>query len=159
MTLIVEDGTNVTGANSYVSVADLTSFVAARGITLSGDPEELLTQAMDYIETLQFQGTKLLFTQGLQWPRVNVWIDGWYNNADNIPKELKNGQIQVAIAIDQGNAPDADIPRYTDSEKVGDIEVHYAAGAPSTPVNVKVHNALYKLLAGGGAGGLKVSKA
>lgn len=159
MAIIVEDGTNVTGANSYVSTADLTEFATARGITLTDDPEQLLIQAMDYIETQQYQGTKLLFTQGLQWPRVNVWIDGWYNNANNIPKELKNGEMETAIAIDQGTAPDADVTRYAIREKVGELEVEYAANAPANTINKKINNWLYKLLAGGGSGGLKVSKA
>ncbi len=127
MTIIVEDGTNVSGANSYVSADDLTAFSLARGITVVGNAEQLLIQAMDYIETQQYQGSKVLFTQGLQWPRVNVWIDGWYNNITNIPKELKNGQMETAIAIDQGNAPDADVERFAIREKVGELEVEYAA--------------------------------
>ena len=159
MTIIVETGTIVPNANSYVSTADLTAYAIARDITLVGDPESLLIQAMDYIETQQYQGSKLSYTQGLQWPRVNVFIDGWYHDSNTIPKELKNGEMETAIAIDQGTAPDANIERFAIMEKVGDLQVQYAANAPSNTINKKIQNWLYKLLAGGGAGGLKVSKA
>lgn len=159
MAIIVEDGTNVTSANSYVTTAELTAYATARGVTLVTGAESLLIQAMDYIETQQYQGSKVLFTQGLQWPRVNVWIDGWYNNVTTIPKELKNGQMETAIAIDQGNAPNADVTRFAISEKVGELEVHYAPNAPANTINKKINSWLYKLLAGGGSGDLKVSKA
>ncbi len=160
MAIVVEDGTIVEGANSYVSTTELTAFASARSITLTAGAETLLIQAMDYIESLSYQGAKRNFTdQPLQWPRVNVYIDGWYNSVDHIPQQLKDGLCHVAIAIDEGNGPDADVPRFTRSERVGDLEVVYASGAPSTPINQKIHNSLWKLLSNSSGYGLKVNKA
>lgn len=109
MTIIVEDGSIVSNANSYVSEAELTSFATARGITLTNSTEELLIRAMDYIEALYFKGVKLTSTQSLQWPRAYVLIDNYYINTDVIPTELKNGLMHCAIAIDQDNDPLQDL--------------------------------------------------
>lgn len=154
MTIIVEDGTIVTGANSYVTEAELTAFATARAITLSSDytTEQLLILAMDYIESLEYKGVKRLYTQPLQWPRVDVWIDGYYNNADNIPKELKNGLMQTAIAISNGNNPLAETERKTVREKVGELEVEYASSSSSRTIDKKINSYLYKLLSGGNGG-------
>lgn len=147
--IIVEDGTIVAGANSYVSEADLTAFAAARGITLTSDEDDLLYQAMDYIEAKLYIGYKLTRDQALQWPRGDVKIDGYYIDSDTIPQELKNGLMQTAIAIDQSNDPLQDLPRSTKREKVGDIEVEYSDSATSVVINRKINAALWKLLASG----------
>lgn len=159
MAIIVEDGSIVTGANSYVSVADLTTFATARGVTLVDDEEMLLIKAMDYIEQLAYKGVKRTRDQGLQWPRVDVYIDGYYFDSDEIPQQLKDGLCHAAIAIDEGNDPLADEVRKTIREKVGDLEVEYAPGSVSAVYNKKILNVLNKLLEGGGSGMIKVSKA
>lgn len=161
MTIIVEDGTIVSGANSYASEAELSAFAAARNITLSGDytTEQLLITAMDYIESLYYKGVKLTYDQPLQWPRADVYIDGYYNSVDNIPKELKNGLMQAAIAVDSGNNPLQVEPRKTVREKVGELEVEYATGASSVVIDTKILSFLSKLLDGGsGAGQVNVGK-
>lgn len=154
MTIIVETGEITPNANSYVSEAELTAFLAARNITLSGDytTEQLLLIGMDYIESLSYKGAKLLYTQPLQWPRVDVIIDGYYNDIDNIPKELKNGLMQTAVAIDAGNNPQAVLVRKTIKEKVGDLEVQYSEGSNAAVIDPKIMSFLYKLLGAGGAG-------
>lgn len=158
MTIIVEDGSIVTGANSYVSTTDLITFATARGITLISDPESLLIQAMDYIEGLPFQGLKQTINQPLEFPRYRLWIDSYPIMSNFIPQQLKDGEMQTAIAIDQNNGPLQDQPRNTELEKVGDLEIRYSKNASSTTINVKIYNALYKLLNGGGANSLKVFK-
>jgi hypothetical protein len=154
MTIIVEDGTIVTGANSYVSEAELTAFASSRAITLSSNytTEQLLILAMDYIESLEYKGIKRLHTQPLQWPRVDVYIDGYYNNTENIPKELKNGLMQTAVAISNGYNPLAETIRKTVREKVGDLEVEYASSSSSRTIDKKINAYLYKLISGGNGG-------
>ena len=79
MTLIVEDGSRVAGANTYVSLAEFKAWADARLITYSSDSHvnANILRAMDYIEDLSFIGFKETETQSLQWPRVNVVIDGF----------------------------------------------------------------------------------
>lgn len=160
MTLIVENGTVIAGANTYVSVADATAYATARGYTFVGGVEQRLIQAMDYIEALPFQGIKQQMLQGLEFPRYRMYIDGYPLLSNTIPVQLINGQIQVAIAIDQGNSPLQDLPRMVTREKVGSIEVDYAVGSAAVVINTQIMNSLYKLLvAGGSTGTLRVSKA
>lgn len=159
MAIIVEDGSIVTGANSYVSTTDFTAFATARGVTLVEDEEILLIKAMDYIEQLNYKGVKRTRDQALQWPRVDVYIDGYYFDSDDIPQQLIDGLCQTAIAIDEGNDPLADQVRKTIREKVGDLEVEYAQSSVSAVANKKILNMLNKLLDGGGTGTIKVSKA
>lgn len=161
MAIIVEDGSIIENANSYVDTATFEAYAAARGITLTGDSEQLLIQAMDYIEGLSFQGRKSTQDQPLQWPRYGVIIDGYHVDSDVIPQELKNGQMQTAIAIDQGQSPLAPISQSAVRKKVGSIEIEYSSKGSSTPINRQIGNSLYKLLGSRqfGSGTIKVSKA
>lgn len=154
VTIVVEDGSIVPGANSYVSAADLTTYASNRGITLVGDPSILLIRAMDYIESLGYKGHKVSSAQPLQWPRYGVFIDSYYLDADYIPVELKNGLMQTAIAVDQGNDPLAVMTQGVKRERVDVIEIEYMDGSSSSPIIKQINAALYKLLGSGyGMGG------
>lgn len=161
-TLVVEDGTGVTSSNTYASSAEFDTYTTDRAITLSGSytNAELLILAMDYIESLEYKGYKVLSTQSLQWPRTGVYIDSYYNDDDTIPDELKNAQMQTAVAIDAGNNPLQTIPRQTVREKVGEIEVQYSSGANSVVIDKKISYFLRKLLKSGtgGSGNIGVDK-
>jgi hypothetical protein len=78
MAIIVEDGTLVANANSYVTVAEVDTYCENRGLTSwdsLGDEikEASLLRGMDFIETKPFKGGKSFFDNPLEWPRVN-----WY---------------------------------------------------------------------------------
>lgn len=152
MAITVEDGSIVSGANSYVSEAELTAYATARGVTLSTDTEQLLIRAMDYIESLEFAGYKWTNTQPLQWPRSNVWVDGYLTDADEIPDELKNGLMQTAMAIDDGEDPLQNLTRQTKSETAGPVSVEYMDGSAATTIVRKITAQLRKLLKGGVSG-------
>ena len=147
MAIIVEDGTIVAGANSYVSEAELTAYASARGVTLTGNTEALLLNAMDYIESLSYIGTKVSSTQPLQWPRYNVVIDGYYFPNNEIPEILKSGLMQTAMAIDSGTDPLSPIERPLSSATVGPVSVSWEKGQTSTLLR-KVISQLRKLLTG-----------
>lgn len=156
-TIIVEDGSVVTGANSYVSEAELTTYATDRGITITGEEDELLIQAMDYIESLAFKGIRWTKDQPLSWPRVDVFIDGYYQDVEDIPVQLKNGQMAVALAIDAGNGPLEALPRSVKRERVGELEVEYMDGTSPTIIERTINANLYKILANGSS--FKVTKA
>lgn len=101
-TLIIEDGTQVADANSYVDVAYLDSYAGDRGLTIpttQEDKEIFLLRAMDYIEARRndFQGSKVSADQSLQWPRKNVQIDCEDIEETVIPEELKKAQCQLVV--------------------------------------------------------------
>lgn len=147
MAIVVEDGTQVPGANSYVSEAELTAYATSRGVTLTGNTEALLLNAMDYIESLNFIGVKASLDQPLQWPRFDVVIDGYLFPSDEIPDLLKNGLMQTAMSIDAGTNPLSNIDRPLSSATVGPVAVTWEKGQTSTIIR-KVTAQLRKLLRG-----------
>lgn len=80
MTLLVEDGTGVDGAESYISVADADAYFSARGNAAwaaldTGAKEAALRNACDYMGAQYGQrwvGDRATATQSLDWPRANV---------------------------------------------------------------------------------------
>lgn len=151
MTIIVEDGSNVPNANSYLSLANIRTYASARGVTLSpvdATLEPLVIKAMDYIESKReyYQGMKTYPTQSLQFPRSEILYSDYYtgNVADTIgimiecvridndviPQILKDILCQVTMAINAG----VDFANYGQSqqsiikEKVGPLEVQYENG-------------------------------
>ena len=150
-TIIIEDGTVVPGANSYVTEAELTTYAADRGVTLTAATDVLLIKAMDYIESLSFIGTKYSKGQALQWPRSNVYIDGFYFVPTIIPPALQTGQIATALAIDSDNGPLATVGRSTKREKVDVIEVEYMSSAAAQPIVKTINAAMRKILVSGGS--------
>lgn len=161
VSIIVEDGSVVTGANSYVTTAQLQTYADNRNITISAsDLSELIIQSMDYIESLVYKGYKLTRDQALQWPRSGVMVDGYYLDSDTIPQELKNGQMAAALAVDAGNSPLATLERGKKRVRVeGAVEVEYFTSYSANTVRT-INSALWKLLdTSGGVNTFKVSKA
>lgn len=152
MAIIVEDGTGKTNSNSYVSEAELATYMTDRGLTLTGTAATLLIQAMDYIESQPFKGVKGSDTQALQWPRWGVVIDGYAIDTDEIPTLLKESQMEATIGIDGGNNPLANVERATKMEKVGEIEVEYMDGARDSVYVTAAETKLKKLLKMGSGG-------
>lgn len=148
-TIVVETGAIVANSNSYVSEAELTTFATARGITLTQDEDDLLVQAMDWLENLDFKGAKRTRDQSLQWPRVDVWIDGYYYSSETIPQQLKDGLCFAALAVDAGTDPMQDVERQVTMERVDSIEVQYTNASANKTISVKALHVLRKLMSGG----------
>jgi len=159
-TIIVEDGTIVANANSYVSTATLATYASDRGVTITGTQEDLLIKAMDYIESLNFIGLQLTEDQALSWPRSGARKKKiyWYDT-DEIPADLIDALCETALAIDAGNSPLNDLERATSKEKVGDIEVEYKDGSASSVIVKKINAKLKDLISSDGGIGFNVGKA
>lgn len=101
MALVIEDGTVVAGANSYIDLAYARSFAEARGVELSTDDSVVEVQvliAMDYLESLSYKGTRTEpDDQLLAWPRTGVTFDGRTFGPHTIPNQLKSAQAQLII--------------------------------------------------------------
>jgi hypothetical protein len=148
MALIVEDGSEVSGANSYVSVNDFVTWADARGLTYPAYPdiEQKIYRAMDYIESLSFIGQKNSETQALQWPRAYVLVDGYGVDSDEIPAQLKLAVYEaVKLEID-GDSKLTPTERETEKEKIGDIEVTYASSSGMKRQTPALTRALKKLV-------------
>lgn len=164
MALVIEDGTGLTDATSYVTAEELRAYAAARGLTLSDDDalvEPLAIQAMDYLEAMRgrYQGRKTFpGVQALQWPRTGVVLDCDYLLPDNIiPRELKAAQMQLAVEAFSGLSllPSSD-GRVVKREKVDVIETEYmtgkdldGVGRPSFPAVDALLEPLFNACGGG----------
>lgn len=157
MTLIVENGTIVANANSYVSDAEYVAFAAARGYTIGVDAtarEIELTKAMDYLEGHRdrFKGIKVNRNQPLQWPRVSVFIDGYQTDSNIIPSELKNAQMESAYQSISFNLSPSGKYQNVQSQKLGGLQVSYFNGGSYQGVQLKsVAVFLQELLKNGGS--------
>lgn len=88
-------------ANSYASEEDLASFAEIRGIELPDKLTPLLIKAMDYLEGLDWVGSKTDPRQPLAWPRVNVILDEYDFPPDEVPRQVITAQCMLAVeAID-----------------------------------------------------------
>ena len=105
--MIVEDGTGLTDANSYVSVEFADDYFSARGVSEWADletevKEQFLIKATDYIDSIfQWYGKKEFENQALRFPRVELHD---YEGAEisGIPLCLKQAVCDAAQIATNG---------------------------------------------------------
>jgi hypothetical protein len=156
MALIVEDGSQVAGAEAYASVADADAYFTARANTTwaalgTSAKEAALRLAADYIEAMygeRWQGERVTWTQALSWPRQGVVLDGVQLDYDVIPGALMRANVELALKASAGELL-ADQGAQVVSETVGPISVTYAAGARQATRYAYVENMLAALLDAG----------
>lgn len=132
MALIVEDGSIVSGANSYITESQLDTYATARGIDLVHDEEVLVLKAMDYFESFsgQFKGSLVSRDQPLCFPRSNIEVEGWYWSSSEIPRQVINAVLALCLEINDGEDPFNPSPadRPITRERIeGAIDVQYAS--------------------------------
>jgi len=169
MALEVEDGTAKSDAESYVSVAEASAYHSLRGNTLwatmsEGEMEAALRRATDYlVQTYrdQWAGYRATTTQALDWPREEVQIKDApalsYYASDQVPQGIKNACALMAFKAASGEL-DADQQPPVAREKVGPIEVEYAAGARPSVRYPAIDKMLEPFLRGG-RGSIPVARA
>jgi len=149
MALVIEDGSVVTGANSYVTLAEFKAWADSRDISYNADDNVLEAQilrAMDYIERLYFIGNKANENQPLQWPRTEALIDGYYADATEIPKEVKIAVYEATVVEAAGYSELEVQSRKTLRERVGDIEVQYAENSENRTITPALQYALNRIV-------------
>jgi hypothetical protein len=127
--IVVEDGTVVANANSYLSVADVPLFTLERGVTLSATDsvvEVQLVKAKDYINSREhhFVGARKSAAQTLAWPRIvggtDLLVPQKIREAQGFLVMASAGLIDILpVATEQPAFP-------IKSEKVGPLETAYA---------------------------------
>ena len=107
-TIVVENGTVVTGANSYVSMAEYIAYAATLNITVT-DSQVFQTQIIEagqFINGLEniLKGNTTTKTQPMAYPRNNLTdIANWSWANDEIPTQVKEAQMSLAIDINSGD--------------------------------------------------------
>jgi hypothetical protein len=135
--LVVEDGTGLADAESYLSVADFRAYCAARGMAVTTATDEVveqrLRQATDYIDTFaHYKGKRETTTQALEFPRSNLrdWSGILITGK---PRRVVFACAELAQRALTGTSllPDLDRGGKITSEAVGPISVSYAPDAPA----------------------------
>lgn len=158
MTLITEDGTGLSTAESFASVSAADTRLAAQGLTnwatlTTTEKEQALRRATAFMEQAyrgRWKGTRLLRAQALSWPRYGVVADTWYIESTIVPTEVVNTCIDLALKAAAGDL-NADLTRTVIREKVGPLETEYSPHAPESVRYRAADMALAPYLSGGGA--------
>ena len=183
--LILEDGTGVADANSYVDADTARQYASTRGIALPAVPvsgpdqvEIWLIKAAEYLDAQVWVASLATPTQGLQWPRVFTQpylnypylpflvlpfmypIDASYYV---VPSKLKAAQCQLAIEQFNGvtllpTTEGGYNSQFVTREKTDVIETNYSEklGTLTTPTMLIVNSLLRGLLVpGGGSGAIR----
>lgn len=103
--MIVEDGTGLSDANSYVSVEFADDYFSARGVSewsACENKEQILVKSTDFIDSIyQWKGKKEFENQALRFPRVELRD---YEGAEikGIPLCLKQAVCDAALLVING---------------------------------------------------------
>jgi hypothetical protein len=157
MAFTVEDGTGLTTANAYVSVADADTYFADQGnaqwaaVANSTLKEQAIVRATSFLDASyrpKFIGRRKTREQGLSWPRYGAVIDaegnaygmiwdltgfsgGFLIPDTEIPILVKNATCELALrALTKVLAPD--IPAGASAislQKVGPLQIEYKGKA------------------------------
>lgn len=101
--LIVEDGSVVADANSYVTLAFAASYHTLRANEAWGDAGEdervaALIKATDYIDTRwRFVGSRTDEAQTLEWPRDDATDINGFDQEDNVPTVVQQTVAEYAL--------------------------------------------------------------
>lgn len=102
---IVEDGSGIVGATSYVSLAEANDIISVNvhantdwDALSDADKERLLAWGSRYLdERTRWYGTRVNESSGLRWPREGITDrDGILISSTTIPKQLKVAAAEMA---------------------------------------------------------------
>lgn len=136
VTLIVEDGTGKSDANTLISLAAAKAYWDSRGISYSAYTDDALNAALVrasafLANAFLWQGIKVnQRAQTMPFPRSGVFDrEGWSVLQDEIPREVKDACCEIAIyevETPGAMAPSVVLATQVKSEQIGPIRIEYA---------------------------------
>lgn len=155
MALVVEDGTGLSTAESYISVADTDARMTALGnttwapMTMAEKEQALRRATLNMIQNYRgrWKGTRVKSTQALDWPRFDVFADGFSIASNIVPQEIANACADLAFKAAAGDLS-PDLTRGVVREKVGPIETEYDPASPQQTRRPAIENLLSPYLNG-----------
>jgi len=113
--LVVEDGSGLADAESYVSVDDADAIYAAFGgpaqwgAAATSDKERWLRLGCRYLDQKygrRWVGSRANQSQALDWPMADVEDDdGYCLDSDVVPEQIKRANVYAAFVYAEGNDP------------------------------------------------------
>lgn len=141
--LIVEDGTGIANANTYVSLDDAVTYLTDRGLPVPSNDtlSAQLINAMDYLSLQGWIGVPEFDTQALDWPRVPSKACRCLKAVPvGIPNKLIQAQCRLTYDAAQiGDLMPTSTGPFVTMEKVDVLETHYSEkintdGSPTFPM-------------------------
>lgn len=140
MALVIEDGSGVANANSFVTRAEFIAYAAARGVTVANEDasDVFAFNAMDWLRLNEATlcGVRAYVDQTLPYPRKGI-VEG--DTAPDyeytIPAGIKEVQLQLMLEAKNGVVltPSQSAQPQTKREKVGPIETEYFEASSYLP--------------------------
>lgn len=158
MALIVEDGTGLSTAESYISVSGANTRHTALGNTAwtgtDAVKEAALRRATQYMVQSyrgRWQGYRLNTTQALDWPRHSVVVDCFTAVPSNaVPADITNACADLALRALADDLA-VDLTRGIVREKLGPLETEYDRTSSQAVRYRAIDMLLSPYLTGGGA--------
>lgn len=147
MPLIVENGTGLLDADSYVTLAEFKTWASNRGYRWEDAEdfqiEEQLRLATGWIDTYnRYKGQRLKVEQTLEFPRSGL-VDWSSHTITGVPHRVKQACCELAYkGLSEPLYVDLDRGGMVTSESVGPISVSYAPDAPAGKVFMFAANLL-----------------
>lgn len=133
MALVIETGQVVLGADSFATAAELVTYATNFGKTVPVDEvlqEALLRRAALEMNAMTWKGCEVSPHQSLAWPRANVKRGQWITPYDEIPAQIKAGQLALAAEIHADDLVDPNTKTGAIiSETVGPISTTFAVAS------------------------------
>ena len=146
--LIIEDGTIVAGANSFITLVDARTLADDRGISLpvlDDDAIDALIKGGIYVNNQEpsLQGTRVSALQTMCYPRKGVTRYTFDVEDDAIPADLLCAQVEAAASIGAGVNPYAvDTGKEVASQTVTGAVARTFFESGKTNSNVKLTTAI-----------------
>lgn len=155
MAITVEDGSGLSNAETYATVAALKAYCDGRGYSYGSSSDTVLEQklriAADYINAKwRFKGTRKVSSQAMEFPRTGCMDTSGYE-VTGVPARVANACCELAYnAISESLFQNLDRGGKIASESVGPISVSYAADAPAEKLYAAAESFLKPYIMAGG---------
>ncbi|MCF1502190.1 hypothetical protein L0F51_00225 [Afifella sp. H1R] len=167
MTLVVEDGTGIIGAESYASVAEVSAYWGKRphdplatswSDGSAANQEGALREATVFLDANyggRYRGIRASYSQGLEWPRYELDDSGDKvavkdrdgNELPDLPAQLKSATAELAVrALSERLVIEPSSEGVIGREKVGQVETEYAVAAAGAKSFASVDGILSQII-------------
>ena len=132
MSLTIETGTGVAGADTYSDIAYTDAYLASMGYTiwaplLTAEKEAAKRMAARWLDSKNYTGTRSTMEQGLEWPRVGGVFGNQFDiPTTTIPENLKRAECELAVRAAQGLLTTDSQGGYITHEQLGELSVSYS---------------------------------
>jgi hypothetical protein len=134
MALVIENGSIVAGANSFVTRAEYIAYALTLGVVVPNTDvtDVQLVKAGQYIASFEgrLKGQLVDRDQAMPYPRSGLVLEGFEWADDEIPRQVKLCQMQLAMDIQAGidlyNPPQSESTGIKSERVEGAVTVVYA---------------------------------